>query len=425
MIQKSSRKSTYRLLLVVTLLLGVLTLSGCITTATPSSSAPVSVVVSPPASLGPKENLQLTVTVRNNSVSYIRLRTLSVVSTGDQPGSGPFTLWSGRTADLSAKKLLGIIPTEKTSPAVLVQQSPMLVFNIEKMLDTGIGLAVGESRAIVIHLTEPTGEEAPVLGVYKTIVRVSYEDYDNKNKLTETDGTGVFQLKNRTVLPVGIRWIIEQLYKLVHNYALAIILLTLGLKLITEPLTRMQFKSTVDMQKLQPQLAKLKAKYPNKEDAKQLNEETMKLYKDNNVNLFSGCLPLLVQWPVFLALFTAINNYSPFNSAPFLWAPALSMTSSGLPLATGFIMPIIVGVSTYVQSITSFIPGQDRSQMAMLTYFMPILLAYWAYNFSIALALYWALFSLFSAGQQYLVIRRLTKGMALPEPVVKKSAKKK
>jgi len=368
--------------------------------------------------------LQLTITVRNNSVSYVRLKTLSVVSTGDQPGSGPFTLWGGRTADLSAKKLLGIISTEKTSPAILVQQSPMLVFNVEKMLPTGIGLAVGESRAITIHLTQPTDENAPALGAYKTIVRVSYEDYDNKNKLTETDGTAIIQLKSRTFLPVGIRWIIEQLYKLVHNYAIAIILLTLALKLVTEPLTRMQFKSTVDMQKLQPQIAKLKAKYPSKENAKQLNEETMKLYKDNNVNLFSGCLPLLVQWPIFLALFTGINNYSPFNTAPFLWAPALSMASNALPLATSFIMPIIVAASTYVQSITSFIPGQDRSQTAFLTYFMPLLLGYWAYGFSIALALYWSLFSLFSAGQQYLVIRRLTKGMALPEPVVKKSAKK-
>lgn len=210
----------------------------------------------------------------------------------------------------------------------------------------------------------------------------------------------------------------------VNRRSIAIILLTFLLKLITEPLTRMQFKSTVDMQKLQPQIAKLKAKYPNKDDAQKLNADTMKLYKDNNVSLFSGCLPLLVQWPVFLALFTAINNYSPFNNAPFLWAPALSMTSSALPLATRFIMPIFVGLTTYLQSITSFTPGQDKSQTAMLTYFMPLLMGYWAYGFSIALALYWALFSLFSAVQQYVVIKRLTKGMAVPEPVVKKSEKK-
>jgi YidC/Oxa1 family membrane protein insertase len=179
------------------------------------------------------------------------------------------------------------------------------------------------------------------------------------------------------------------------------------------------------MQRLQPQVAKLKAKYPSKDDAKQLNQETMKLYKDNNVSLFSGCLPLLVQWPIFLALFTAINNYSPFNYASFLWAPALSVASSTLPLATRFIMPVVVAASTYVQSITSFIPGQDRSQTAFLTYFMPLMLGYWAYGFSIALGLYCALFSFFSAGQQYLVIKRLTKGMAVPERVVKKSAKKK
>jgi YidC/Oxa1 family membrane protein insertase len=132
-----------------------------------------------------------------------------------------------------------------------------------------------------------------------------------------------------------------------------------------------------------------------------------------------------VQWPVFLALFTAINNYSPFNGASFLWAPALSMASSALPLTTRFIMPIIVAASTYVQSVTSFIPGQDRSQTAFLTYFMPLLLGYWAYGFSMALSLYWALFSLFSAAQQYYVIKRLTKGMTVPEPVAAKPTAKK
>jgi YidC/Oxa1 family membrane protein insertase len=386
LIQKSSRKSTYRLLLVITLLLGVLTLAGCVGAAAPvTSSDPVGIGLS--AVVRPLENVPIIISIKNNMTKFVSDVKVQIVAIDGNPGIAPFALW--QTPDASVSLTAPLMPGKTAQVKLLLQQ-----------------------------------KTPAAIKSYAVNVSVSYKDGDGVAVTKTITNAGIVRVGNTNFLSNGIRWIIEQLYKLVHNYAFAIILLTLGLKLITEPLTRMQFKSTVDMQKLQPQLTKLKAKYPNKEDAQKLNKETMDLYKDNNVNLFSGCLPLLVQWPVFLALFVAINNYSPFNNAPFLWAPALSMASSGLPLATRFLMPIIVAASTYVQSITSFIPGQDRSQTAMLTYFMPLLLGYWAYGFSIALALYWALFSLFSAGQQYLVIRRLTKGMALPEPVAKKSSKK-
>ncbi len=385
LILKKSRKSTYRLLLVITLLLGVLTLPGCAAAAPVASSDPVGIGLS--AVARPLENVGIAITIKNNMTKFVSDVKVQIVSIDGNPGIAPFALW--QTPDASVALTAPLLPGKTAQVRLLLQQK----------------------------------SAAPIKS-YAVTVSVSYKDGDGNAVTKIIPNAGIIRVGSTNFLSNGIRWIIEVLYKLVHNYAIAIILLTLGLKLITEPLTRMQFKSTVDMQKLQPQLAKLKAKYPSKDDAKQLNEETMKLYKDNNVNLFSGCLPLLVQWPVFLALFTAINNYSPFNNAAFLWAPALSLPSSALPLATRFIMPVIVGASTYVQSITSFIPGQDRSQTAMLTYFMPILLAYWAYGFSIALALYWALFSLFSAAQQYYVIKRLTKGMALPGTVPAKSKKK-
>jgi YidC/Oxa1 family membrane protein insertase len=385
LIQRSSRKSTYRLLLVVTLLLGVLTLSGCVAAAPVTSSDPVGIGLS--ATVRPLENVPIIIAIKNNMTKFVSDVKVQIVAIDGSAGIAPFDLW--QTPDASVSLSAPLMPGKTAQVRLLLQQ-----------------------------------KTPAAIKSYAVNVSVSYKDGDGVAVTKIITNAGIVRVGNINFLSNGIRWIIEQLYKLVHSYALAIILLTLGLKLITEPLTRMQFKSTVDMQKLQPQLTKLKAKYPSKDDAQKLNKETMDLYKDNNVNLFSGCLPLLVQWPVFLALFVAINNYSPFNNAPFLWAPALSMASSALPLATRFLMPIIVAASTYVQSITSFIPGQDRSQTAMLTYFMPLLLGYWAYGFSIALALYWALFSLFSAGQQYLVIRRLTKGMALPEPVAKKSSKK-
>ncbi|MHB8071847.1 MAG: YidC/Oxa1 family membrane protein insertase [Candidatus Cryosericum sp.] len=387
MIQKSSRKSTFKVLLVVTLLLSVLTLSGCIGAGGPATtSGDVGIGLS--VTVRPLENVPIIVTVKNNMTKFVSDVKVEIVAVDGNPGLAPFALWE--TSDASVSMTAPILPGKTAQVKLILQQ-----------------------------------KTPAAVKPYPVDVRVSYKDGDGNLVTKDVKNAGIITVGNINFLSKGIRWIIEQLYALVHSYALAIILLTFLLKLVTEPLTRMQFKSTVDMQKLQPQIAKLKAKYPSKDDAQKLNAETMKLYKDNNVSIFSGCLPLLVQWPVFLALFTAINNYSPFNGASFLWAPALSMASSGLPLATRFIMPVIVAASTYVQSVTSFIPGQDRSQTAFLTYFMPLLLGYWAYGFSIALALYWALFSLFSAGQQYYVIKRLTKGMAVPEPVVNKSTKKK
>lgn len=384
--QKSPRRSARKLLLVLALLLGIVTLSGCVASAPVTTSDPVGVGLG--VTVRQLENVPLVITVKNNMDKFVSDIRVEIVAVDGKPGIAPFALWE--TPDASVSITAPLLPGKTAQVKLVLQQ------------------------------TEP----APIQS-YPVDVQVTYKDGDGVEATEVVKSAGIIKVGNTNFLSTGIRWIIEALNDLVHNYAIVIILLTLLLKLVTEPLTRMQFKSTVDMQKIQPQLVKLRAKYPNKEDAQKLNEETMKLYKDNNVNIFSGCLPLLVQWPVFLALFTAINNYSPFNTAPFLWAPALSMSSSALPLATRFIMPVLVGLSTYVQSITSFVPGQDRSQTAMLTYFMPLLMGYWAYGFSIALGLYWALFSLFSAAQQYMVIKRLTKGMPAPEPVAKTPPKKK
>ena len=409
MIQKSSRKSTFKVLLVVTLMLGVLTLSGCVATQNPTLTVA--------GAAGPKENVALTIRIANTEVVKMMPEKLEILAIDGEQDLGPFSLWAGRPVDIARSPLLGIIslPPRHVTP---VSGTALPTVDLKASYPNGIVLN-STPQTIIFHLTQPTDRTVD-LRPYKVKVRLTYTDEKDKTgqKIT-VDAEGTINLTNRTILPLAIRWIIEQLYKLVHNYGLAIVLLTLLLKLVTEPLTRMQFKSTIDMQKLQPQIIKLKAKYPNKDDAQKLNAETMKLYKDNNVSLFSGCLPLLVQWPVFLALFSALNGYAAFNNARFLWLPSLA-TPDAL-----YILPVVVAIATYVQSVTSFIPGQDRSQTAFLTYFMPLLLAMWALTFSAALAIYWALFSLFSAGQQYYVIKRLTKGMAVPEPVAAKPTAKK
>ncbi len=376
MIPKSSRKNAFRLLITVALLFSVLTLTGCIGAASPTASSdPVGIGLG--VTVRPLENVPLTITVKNNTTKFVSDVKVAITAIDGQSGIAPFSLWQTQDASVSL-----------TSP-----------------------LVAGKSQALQLTLEQKT---AAPMKAYTVDATVTYKDADGNAQTEIIKGAGIITVGNINALSKGIRWIIEQLYKFIGNYALAIIVLTLILKLLTEPFTRMQFKSTIDMQKLQPQIKKLQEKYPNKDDQQKLSEETMKLYKDNNVSMFGGCLPLLIQWPVFLALFTALNNYSPFNNASFLWIHSLSLPDRF------YILPILVALSTYLQSVTSFIPGQDRSQMAFITYFMPLLLGYWALKFSSALALYWMLFSVFSAVQQYFVIKRLTKGMELPPQTTSK-----
>ncbi|MDO9099540.1 MAG: membrane protein insertase YidC [Caldisericota bacterium] len=384
MTPRSSRKSTLRLLIATVMLVGTLTMTGCVGVGPQTTDDPVGITIN--AVARPLENVSLMMTVKNNMSKFVSDVKVEIVAIDGKPGIAPFDLW------LESAPVASIV-------------APLMP---------------GKSQSLTLVLQQKT---PAAIKAYPVTVRVSYKDADGNAVSEDITGAGVITVGNINFLSKGIRTIIELLYKLIPNYGIAIILLTLLLKLITEPFTRMQFKSTVDMQRLQPEIAKLKARYPSKDDQKTLNEATMKLYKDNHVSLWSGCLPMLIQWPVFLALFTAINNYSPFNDASFLWFPALSLASKSLPLATRFIMPVLVGASTYLQSITSFIPGQDHKQMAFLTYFMPLLLGYWAYGFSAALSIYWTMFSLFSAGQQYLVIKRLTKGMPVPAPAAKSKKK--
>ena len=205
-------------------------------------------------------------------------------------------------------------------------------------------------------------------------------------------------------------WLLNFFYGIIKNYGVAIILLTLFVKVISYPLTRKGYKSMQAMQKLQPLLTEIREKH--RDDPQKLNKATMQLYKEHGVNPFGGCIPWIPQIPVFIALFALLGNAVELRGAPFcLWiddlaAPDVLFT---LPFTIPFIgdafrfLPIVNGFTTWLQQKTSggMAPTTDNMQ-AKIMQFMPVIFVFILYNFASGLALYWLCNNIFTIGQQYL-----------------------
>ena len=182
----------------------------------------------------------------------------------------------------------------------------------------------------------------------------------------------------------------------VPSYALAIILLTIIVKVLLYPLMRKQMQSMAALSKLQPKIAAIERKY-GKNPAKK-NEALVKLYQQNNINPMAGCLPLLIQLPIFICLYRALLNFEytgGFDS--FFWIEHI-----GNPDPTYIYLPVLVGLSTYAQQKIMVTNKKDRMQNTML-YVMPIMLGWMAMRFPAGLCLYWITYSVIGTLQQMAV----------------------
>lgn len=168
------------------------------------------------------------------------------------------------------------------------------------------------------------------------------------------------------------------LYRLFRNYGLAIIIFAICIKLLFFPLSRQMIKSQHRMQMIQPELKKIQQKY--KEDPQRLNQEMMHLYKTYKVNPFTGCLPLVVQMPIFFALYQTLITSIEFRNAPFmLWITDLSFKDPY------YVLPIVMGVMMLVQSFLTITDPRQR----YMTIIMPLFMVFIFLNFPSGLQLYW------------------------------------
>jgi YidC/Oxa1 family membrane protein insertase len=178
------------------------------------------------------------------------------------------------------------------------------------------------------------------------------------------------------------------------------------LKLVLYPLTHKSFESTTKMQKIQPLLKEVQAKY--KHDPKTLNIEMKKLYKEHGVNPMGGCLPMLLQMPVFFALYPILRYSIDLRQASFLWLPDLSEPDPYL------ILPIAMAIFMFVQQklmapSKQSLEEMDEKQKAamqsqkMMMYVMPVMMFFLFRSFPSGLVLYWTLFNVMSSVQQYFI----------------------
>ena len=179
------------------------------------------------------------------------------------------------------------------------------------------------------------------------------------------------------------------------NYGVAIILMTIVIKILLYPLTVKQIKSMKAMQDLQPKMKELQEKFKDKPE--KLQQEMAALYKNSGVNPLAGCLPLLAQMPILMGIFFAIRDYSYIGDPTFFWLSNLSVADHI------YVLPILSAVTTYIQQKQTM--NDDNPQTKMMMYFMPIFIGYISINFPLGLVLYWVVSNIAQIIQQWWMYR--------------------
>ena len=231
---------------------------------------------------------------------------------------------------------------------------------------------------------------------YKTLQRIGIAF---KNNLDAVMGFGWFGFFAKLLLLS-----MNGLHALGLNYALAIIAITVIIKTLFWPLTQASTRSMKRMQALQPQMKAIQEKY--KDDPMKMNRKTIEFMREHKVNPAGGCLPMLLQFPVFIGFYQMIQSAIELRGEPFLWACDLSKPDT-IFVIPGFnfpvnLLPLIMGVTMLWQArLTPPSPGMDPVQQKMMRY-MPLMILVFLYNFSAGLTLYWTVQNLLTIAQMKL-----------------------
>ena len=218
---------------------------------------------------------------------------------------------------------------------------------------------------------------------------------------------GTFRMLARPVA-VSLEW----LYGFVGNYGLAIILATLGVRILFFPLSQSSMKSMRRMQQLQPQMNAIRNRYKGVKDMEkkqQMNAEVMQLYKDNGVSPLGGCVPMLLQMPVLFGFYAAISVSIDIRQAPFaLWIQDLSK------MDPFYVLPLLMGASMFAQQRMS--PGTGDPVQQRIFRLMPIIFTFFFLSFPSGLVMYWLLNTVLGIGQQAYVNHQLGSSDAVMTP---------
>jgi YidC/Oxa1 family membrane protein insertase len=285
-------------------------------------------------------------------------------------------------------------------PDAAVTAGMRLYFNDDKILENEY-----VQPEFVINSGDQHASEYRLFFGPKSMTVLKSVDYD----LVKAVNFGIFDILAKPCV-----WIMDFIYNhFIPNYGVAIIILTIFTKVILWPLGNKSYKSMADMKKIQPLMAEIKEKY--KDDKKKMNEEMMGLYKTYKVNPMGGCLPMVVQIPVFFALYRMLYEAIELRHAPFFWwindlsAPdrlfrfdftvPFMEPPYGIPVLT-----IIMGATMFFQQKMS--PPMGDPTQAKMMMMMPIVFTFIFINFSSGLVLYWLVNNVLSMAQQYYITKK-------------------
>ncbi|MCX5782608.1 MAG: membrane protein insertase YidC [Elusimicrobia bacterium] len=223
-------------------------------------------------------------------------------------------------------------------------------------------------------------------------------------KLEETVDFGFFGFLGK-----GVLYVLHFIKNITNNFGWAIIILTVIMQIIVAPLTIKSFKASAAMKQLQPHIKELQDKYKN--DSKRLNAEVLNLYKTQKVNPLGGCLPMILQLPIFWALFTTLRNAYELRGANWiLWVKDLSAPDSVAAFGSFNlnILPLIMGIGMFLQQ--KMMTVQTDQMQARMMYMMPVIFTFMFWGFPSGLVIYWLTNSVLTMLEQYFIM----KGMDSP-----------
>jgi YidC/Oxa1 family membrane protein insertase len=285
--------------------------------------------------------------------------------------------------------------------------------NAQKFPSTVLGVAVGD--------TSGTTETRLFAGPLQFDVMGSIHSTSPDGLATGEDLKPLIQFGFLKVIAEPLFLLLRFVYGFVGNWGWAIILVTLFFNLLMMPTRFMMMKQSLRMARVQPKMDAIKKKYAHLKatDPKraEMNAETMQLYKDENINMYGSCLPLLVQMPLFFAYYRVIANVIELRQAHWGWLPNLAIAD---PL---HILPIVIIASMFLVQFITPSPGMDPQQRRMMAFMMPAIFGFSMWNYGSGLALYWVTGNVLNLGLQ-LGINRSSLGKELQALAAKRAAKK-
>ena len=273
--------------------------------------------------------------------------------------------------------------------------------------NTGFRATMTRDLAKTDYALKSVAAEASFAGVPATRTYTLYIGPKKQALLWDLGMKDVMEFGMWRWLCYPLVWVLNLFNALIPNYGVAIILLTILVRLLFWPLTH---KSTVGMrrmQEIQPKVKAIQQKF--KDNPQRLQQETWALYRENKVNPLSSCLPMLVQIPVFIALFTVLRSAVELRYAPFLWISDLSepeaLFAGWFPFGGLNVLPLAMAALTMLQSALTPTSGDNRQQRMMMV-MMPLMMLFFFYNFPSALSLYWMLSTAFGVAQAWWIKTR-------------------